>query len=486
MNRSLKWRLLGWTAGGMILLLAVFAVLIYVAIERALTRGFDDALATTARAIAATVKRDHEKAEVEFDEQEMPEFRRAKRPDYYELRQDDGLVLKRSASLGDHDLGRDPGTEGVPVFLTEALPDGRPGRAVVLRFRPRSEEEHDGDSEESPAPKSASPAQQVILVVARETRALNAQLASLRWQLALAGGGTVLLVLLAASVVVRQGLKPLGALAGRIAAIREDDLSARVPPDKMPAEIEPVAARLNELLGRLEDAFQRERALTADVAHELRTPLAGMRSTVEVALSRPRGAGEYQQALRDCLEIVHQAQGMTENLLALARLDSRQIPLRPEPVRLAEFVEAAWRPHAPRTEARRIGFHNRLAADLTCTADREILAIILSNLLANAAEYTNEGGRIEVSGRAAQGAVELSFTNTGCTLSADEVAHVFDRFWRGDSARTAAGVHCGLGLSLVQRAVHVMGGSIAAETDKGLFVVRAVVPVSGINRRSRI
>jgi two-component system, OmpR family, heavy metal sensor histidine kinase CusS len=477
MNRSLKWRLLGWTAGGMVLLLAVFAVWVYVATERALTRGFDDALATTARAIAASVKLDHEKAEVEFDEQEMPEFHRARRPDYYELWQDDGSVLKRSASLGERDLQRAAGTEGGPVFLTEALPDGRPGRAVVLRFRPRSEEERDG--EESPASKSAPPAEQVILVVARETRALNTLLNNLRWQLALAGGGTVLLVLLAASIVVRQGLKPLGALAGRIAAIREDDLSARVPPDKMPAEIEPVAARLNELLDRLEDAFQRERALTADVAHELRTPLAGMRSTVEVALSRPRGAGEYQQALRDCLEIVQQAQGMTENLLALARLDSRQIPMRPEPVRLAEFVEAVWRPHAPQAEARRIGFHNLLAADLTCTADREILAIILSNLLANAAEYTNEGGRIEVSGRAAQGTVELSFTNTGCTLSAEEIAHVFDRFWRADSARTAAGVHCGLGLSLVQRAVHVMGGSIAAETDQGLFVVRAVVPASG-------
>jgi signal transduction histidine kinase len=318
-------------------------------------------------------------------------------------------------------------------------------------------------------------AEEVTLVLARGTADLDSQLASLRWLLAVAGGGTVLLVLLAAAIVVRQGLRPLGSLAAGIASIRENDLSARLPVRGTVAEVAPVVERLNELLGRLEEAFRRERTLTADVAHELRTPLAGMRSTIDVALLRSRASREYEQALRDCQEIVRQTQGMVDNLLSLARLEGGQVALQPEMMRPAELVDALWRPHAPQARARRIVFENRLLADVPCTADRDILTMVLSNLLANAAEYTNEGGRIEVSGTVAGNAVEVAFSNTGCTLSAEDTPHVFDRFWRGDTARSATGVHCGLGLSLVKRAVQALGGAVSAEVTGSRFTVRVTL-----------
>ena len=314
------------------------------------------------------------------------------------------------------------------------------------------------------------------MVAARETEDLDEQLASLRWLLASAGAGTVLLVLAIAALVVHQGLRPLGSLAAGIAEIRENDLSARLPADRMPAEMVPVVERLNELLGRLEEAFQRERTLTADVAHELRTPLAGIWSTVEVALSRSRTAGEYEEALRECLEIVRQTQGMADSLLSLARLEGGQTALHPEAVCLAEAVDALWRPHARQVQGNGILFENRLPADLQCTADRDTLVMVLSNLLANAAEYTEAGGRIEIAGGAAGKTVELVVSNTGCKLSAEEVAHVFDRFWRGDSARSATGVHCGLGLSLVERAVRALRGTVSAELRGGRFTVRVTLP----------
>ena len=482
MTRSLKRRLLGWTTGGMVLVLAVFAVVLYAAIERALTGSFDGSLASTARAIAASVKQDAKEIDVDFSDQEVPEFHRADRPSYYEMWLADGSVLKRSASLGRRDMQCPAGPTGALSFHAVTLPDGRPGRAVVLVFRPRVEDEDEdekhgeGENEGRRTLKPSIPAQEVTLVAARETADLDGQLASLRWLLASAGAGTVLLVVLIAAVVVRQGLRPLGPLAAGIASIRENDLSARLPSDRMPAEMAPVVERLNELLGRLEEAFRRERTLTADVAHELRTPLAGIRSTVEVALSRSRVSGEYEEALRECLEIVQQTQGMADNLLSLARLEGGQTALHPEAVRLAEAVDALWRPHARQVQGRGILFENRLPRDVQCIADRDTLAMVLANLLANAAEYTQAGGRIEISGGAAGKTVELAVSNTGCALSAEEVAHVFDRFWRGDSARSATGVHCGLGLSLVERAVRALGGTVSADLAGGRFTVRVTLP----------
>jgi two-component system, OmpR family, heavy metal sensor histidine kinase CusS len=477
LNRSLKWRLLGWTAGGMVLLLAVFAVGLYLSIDRALNRSFNDALASTAQTIATTVKQDKKKIEVDFDEQEMPEFHRARHPDYFQVWRQDGSVLKRSDSLAGQDLERGDAEEGAPVFLNTTLPDGRRGRVVVLVLRAKVEVDAEDEDEHPKDRKPLPPAEQVTLAVARETRPLDSQLASLRWLLGLAGGGTVLLVLLVSAIVVRQGLKPLGALADRIAAIREDDLSARVPDGGMPTEMAPVAARLNELLGRLEAAFERERAMTADVAHELRTPLAGMRSTIEVALSRSRNPAEYQEALRECQEIIRQTQGMTENLLALARLEGGQLTLRSESIGLAELLDTLWRPHAAQAQARGLTLRLQVPADLACTADREILSIAVSNLLANAAEYTNAGGRIEVTGRSADGGLEMVFSNTGAALTAADTAHLFDRFWRGDASRTAAGVHAGLGLSLVQRSVQSLGGAVAATCSGSLFTVQVTLPI---------
>jgi signal transduction histidine kinase len=460
----------------MALLLAVFAVGVYVTIERALAHSFDESLAATARAIAGSIKQEKDNTiDCEFDDQEMPEFRRARHPAYYELRLEDGSVLKRSVSLAKNDLPSSDGPSAASAFLALRLPDGNRGRAIVLVFRPQVEyEDEDG---QQPVQEVSLPPRTVSLTVARETSALEAQLAMLKWLLGGAAAGTLLLALLVGAVTARLGLRPLDALAARIAAIREDDLSATVPARGLPVEIVPIAVRLNELLGRLNEAFRRERTLTADVAHELRTPLAGMRSTLEVALSRNREAAEYQQALGDCLDITRQTQSMVDNLMALARLEGGQVSLRPEPVKIADLVEAQWQPFAQRARGRGIAWHNRLPGDLECAADRNMLAMVLSNLLANAAEYADDGGRIEVSGRSADRRAVLALTNSGCRLSAAEAFHVFERFWRGDAARTGTGAHCGLGLALVERAVKALGGSVSADVAGGLFTVRVTLPV---------
>ena len=170
----------------------------------------------------------------------------------------------------------------------------------------------------------------------------TSQLDFLKWLLLGAAGVTTGLALLVGNVVVRRGLHPLQSIAAEIAAIDEKCLDAHIAEESTPAEILPIRDRLNNLLSRLREAFERERRFSANVAHELRNPLAGMRSTIEVTLTRDRGGPEYRQALSDCLGIIDGMQAMVGNLLLLARMDADQMTFHPERIVLSELVDSSW------------------------------------------------------------------------------------------------------------------------------------------------
>ncbi len=473
MMRSLRSRLLVGMIGGIALVLILFSLGIYKTIQIALVEEFDTSLAATARALAASVERDGQEIEIEFDAEKMPEFVRDEHPAYFQFRLESGKVLRRSPSLGKSDLPHLLYMTEVAVIHQIHLPSSLAGRAVAIRFMPR---------DDTPKPKNGEKpaiAEAVILIVARDTTDLNANLQFLRRVLAGAAAVTTVVALLIATVVVRRSLRPLNVLAERIGAVKTEDLTSRIPAAGMPTEMVPVGEKINDLLVRLEAAFKRERRLTADVAHELRTPLAGIRSTAEVTLSRPRQPDEYCEALSDCLAIAKRLQTMTDNLLILARLDSKQQTINRERIDLPSLVESCWQEHAKTAQSRGITFENKLASNLSCESSREIVSMVVSNLLENAVQHTDDNSRIWVTGHANPGDVEVTLANTGCRLSQEDAAHVFDSFWRGDSARADTGIRCGLGLALVQRLIRMVGGSASASVDDaGVFAVRVNLPLS--------
>lgn len=458
--------------GGMIVLLVAFGLIIYGAIHRALVNEFDASLASTARLLAASMEQDGNEVELEAGVEQMPEFQDSERPTYYQLWRPDGTVPVKSASFGADDLLPLEGSVGEPVFRGLQFGNGDPGRAVSLKFYPRIA---DSDEQDRRTPTERQP---LTLVVARYAGDLEYHLKLLRWLLIITSVGTITLSFLVGIIVVGRGLRPLNLLAAEIAGISEDNLSARIMTEDMPAEIVPIKNRLNELLIRLEESFKRERRFTADVAHELRTPLAGMRSTLEVTLTRKRDLDEYQTSLGDCLSIVESMQAMINNLLMLARIETKQVVFRRERIDLSELIDRCWQSFSQTATKRGIVFENRLAAEMTCQSDREYLSIVLSNLLDNAVEYTDERGRICTKGQQTDDSVQVAISNTGCTLRDEQVAQVFDCFWRGDSSRTGTGTHCGLGLALVQRIVGALGGRAFAEVQAGgIFTVRLVLPI---------
>jgi len=471
MMRSLRTRLIIGVIGAILLLLTVFGLIVYSVIRRTLINQFDESLASTAQMLAASVEVDGNNIELEVDVHQMPQFKNIDHPTYYQLWRHDGSVVARSASLAMNNLKIPEGPFGELHFQAVQIPTGRPGRAVGLKFTPRNSDSNRDSPQQKTGEKS------LTLIVARDASSLFHQLDLLKWLLVVASGVTIALSIFIAAFVVRQGLNPLHSIASEIAAIREDDLAVRIETASVPVEILPIKNRLNNLLSRLEGAFQREKRFTADVAHELRTPLAGIRSTIEVTLTRARGTTEYRSVLSQCLEITENMQNMVNNLLMIARLDARQVTFHCQHIRLAELVNSCWQPFAEKANRRKIAFQNRLSKDITINADTENMSMVLWNLLNNAVEYTNTTGQIWVNAQHTDDTVELTVANTGCQLTNEQVPQVFDCFWRVDSSRQDAGVHCGLGLALVERIIKALGGSTSAEVQLGgIFAIRLTLP----------
>jgi signal transduction histidine kinase len=454
--------------GGMAALLAMSNALVYVVQREAMNRRFNQGLEQGVHAMIPLVSNDERG--VRFDRDALTHlaaFRRGRTSDVFQVWLNDGTTVARSEALNEQGLPHSTEAFQDVRILKVQLPRGEEGRMAEVQVLVKG----------AGPPMWRPPTRMVHLAVARSTDELEAGLRFLAWLLLGTSAGVVGMSSLVGMVIVGRGLAPLKPLATRIAAIGKDSLKTHLAGDAVPMEMLPVVHQLNEMLERLEEAFERERCFTADAAHEFRTPLAGMRSIGEVALQRVRESGEYEKALRDMLRIARSMQQSAEALLMLARLDAGQVMPRKRTVALRPLIESVWEQFAEAAKRKRLVATNELPAEVTCEADPELLQLVLTNLAANAVEYTNDGGRIHIEGRRLDETTELAMGNTGCALGPDEVRHVFDRFWRGDGSRTGTGEHVGLGLSLVQRAVALTGGRVSATVESpDVFRIHIVLP----------
>ena len=260
---------------------------------------------------------------------------------------------------------------------------------------------------------------------------------------------------------VRGGLAPLDRLGESVAAVEAASLATRFPVDPLPAELRPIAARLNALLARLESAFVRERRFTATAAHELRTPLAELRALAEVNLTTPATDEECAESWRDALATTLRMESLALRLLDLARAEDPARSLRREPVSLAAAFATAWQPHAAWAAERGLTPEVALPADLTVSTDPVLIGVILGNLCANAAAHAPAGTPLRVTASRKTDAVTLHFHNLAGDLTAADVPQLFERFWRKDAARADA-QHHGLGLALAAEFATLLGGKLAA------------------------
>ncbi|HNW92752.1 MAG TPA: HAMP domain-containing sensor histidine kinase [bacterium] len=462
-----------WLAG-----LIIFGMVAAFIIIR--TAGANElALFTTLSARADTLQtlvriRDDGWLEMEFDDEITRDYGGHHPEAFFRLLDSRGQVIEQSDFAEEADI---------PEFLIptnrsltrEARLDGRVfiilQRQLPLSIVDRMEDDHDqneenddGDIDQGNNPRrhtgSGDPrADNIWLTVGIDRTAADRWYQTTLWLTLGATGTGLLLLCLLAWLLVRHALRPLAQLQAALAAADEHNLA----PVTISArdEIGAVIGTLNRLIGQLAAAFARERAFTADAAHELRTPIAELRLVAEVALRRPALANDDHRAYTAVLATALRMQELVEKLLLLARADAGVLVPSRAPLLLAPLVEAALA--APRATAlrRRLTLQIDVPPDAAAAADTALLRIILDNLFGNAAAYATEGSIVLIRAIVTAAGLSLTVTNAVSGLTAAECDAMFDRFWRRDCARTA-GRGTGLGLALARGLAELLGGSLTA------------------------
>ena len=261
----------------------------------------------------------------------------------------------------------------------------------------------------------------------------------------------------------RSGLRPLRRMSEVAAGVSASSLTQRLPQDQMPAELANLARTFNDMLGRLDDSFQRLSAFSADIAHELRTPLSNLLTHTQVTLTRPRALEDYREALHSNLEELQWMAQLVNDMLYLAKADHGLLTPRREALELADEADMLLEFYAPLAEDVQVSLTREGTARLN--GDRSMLRRALSNLLDNALRFTPAGGRVRVSIEETPGGLRLSIENSGTGIAPELLPRLFDRFYRADPARReGSSEHAGLGLAITQSIIRAHGGQIHCES----------------------
>ena len=266
-----------------------------------------------------------------------------------------------------------------------------------------------------------------------------------------------------ASIVTKRGLRPLAEMTATVERIEASQLHERIGVQRWPVELSALAAAFDAMLRRLEDAFARLSQFSADLAHELRTPVFNLRGEAEVALSQARSADEYRDVLGSSLEELDRLSQMIDSLLFLARAEGPETHIERRPLDARREIEAVVEFHEAAAEER--GLTVSVEGHGTVAADPIMFQRAVSNLLANAVQQTPKGGSIVIrlDGTAAQ--TSVSVADTGPGIAPEHLPRLFDRFFRADPARHASG--SGLGLAIVKSIMDLHGGSAAVQSVVG-------------------
>jgi two-component system sensor histidine kinase QseC len=431
---------------GFVLLLGAGGLAVYFLTRAALVREFDAGLQAKALTLIALTSQNQDGIAIE----DLPQdFQNKKGSDFFQLWRSDETVSKRSASLGGSNLPCRFGTLTKPLYWNLDLPRDLDGRAIGLKFSPKLDNDEEHGKLETPG--------EAILVVATNCRPLNQTLGILATVLATTGLLSLLAIMPVVRISLQRGHAPLEQLAHQANEITANTLEIRFPVNQMPDELQPITKRLNDLLDRLEASFERERRFSADLARELRTPLAELRTLAEVELKW--SAKEEAEKYRETLNIALQMEAMVTRLLEMARSEQNKLQIEVRSIRLDRLLEEIWHGLALKAKKKNLIVRFDVPADATIRTDGELFRSILANLLTNAVEYTPPGGVVDIHWR--PDAQELNVSNTVSDLGADDVPHLFERLWRKDKSRTG-GEHCGLGLSVSRSFAELLDWSLTA------------------------
>lgn len=438
---SVRWRLTAWYAAMMLAAFLAFAGWMWWAVQRYLAVNADARITSRLQGLNAAIDAEANES-VNALREELHEFG-------IEMPEGELTAVK---GRGGRDLLH---AEGIPEAKLWSAPLKTIGDLWVgpLRYRAlRTQLTVNGETYD--------------LAMATSTLEADQFIAQFRWLLLAAAPMLVLIASAGGYWMSRRALAPVDQLTTAARRISVDNLSQRLPVEPTGDELERLGVTWNEMLSRLDESVQRIRQFTADASHELRTPISVIRTSAELALRRERDPEEYRRALGN---IQREAEWMThlaEDLLLLARADSKTLALGMKLFDLNGVVLQATEETAPIAEVRGIVIRTRVAEPATVKGDERALHRVLTVLVDNALQHTPREGRIDVSTSMGDGEVVVEVRNSGEGIRPEDLPHIFERFYRGDPARTR-GDGAGLGLAIARSITQAHGGAIEVESEPG-------------------
>jgi len=448
--RSIGSRLTLWYSAALALSVLVFAAAMFAALRHSLYHAVDDSLRARAGGLREFLGAHAGRRSREHIREELEEYAPLSPGAFpFQVADENGRWLYRSAGLESLALADGaPAPPDAAPRLENLQLQGEPFRLLTWRV------EAGGGSYQ--------------IQVAAPLHELQEGLEDFLWVLVPAAP----LILVAAAGggywISQRALRPVDEVMRAARRIGAENLSERLAVPRTGDEIERLSETLNEMIARLESAFQKVTRFTADASHELRTPLALIRTTAEVALRGGQANGESREALEHIAAEVERTSGLVDNLLLIARADSGALQLRRTETDLASCAAEACSQASPLAQWKKLKLECRPPERaLPVEGDPEALRRLFLILIDNAVKYTPVGGEVRLSlakdGDRALGVVE----DTGPGIPATDLPHIFERFYRVDKARSREQGGAGLGLSIARWIAETHAGEIHASSPPG-------------------
>lgn len=448
---SLAGRLTAVYATAAFALVLVSTLLIHWSLVRSLAEEDDQFLAERAHVLARLV-REHAAKSVELRwevESEWQSFR-APMSLYVRILQPDGQTIAETPGMATA-LPRELFPPAVPI--SEKVRPGvdllsRGGQLVrvlsVAVGRPQGDDQiiqiaMDRTSDEDVAGRSS---RMLVLVLAIAMR----------------------VSLIASYQIAHRGMRPVNAMAKTAATVRTGNLGERLHVEGLPSELGALAGTFNEMLGRLEESFNRLSRFSADIAHELRTPLNNLRGEAEVALRTGRSR---EDVLSSSLEEYDRLSRIIDSLLFLARAESPEMQLKRERLDVSHELDAIREFYEAAGQEKGVEIRVEAPAGVTAELDRTLLQRAVGNLVSNALAHTPQKGLIVLRAVSGPEAIHVEVTDNGTGIDSEHLSRIFERFYRADGARSRSSGGLGLGLAIVRSIAVVHGGSAGVQSEPG-------------------
>ncbi len=422
------------------IVIAGFSIALEIGVRRSLVEALDQELQARARSVVALSEFEDGEWHVETKAGLHHEYGKDKDL-YYVLADSDGKVV----------LSSQP---GLKLAETDGARENGAFRELTLSLQKLR------DREEGGKPIS------VRIACGKSMAGLEAAMTSLTATLWIVAPLVLILSMAGGWLLVSRALRPIDRMARTAEKIQATDLSQRIDAGGKD-ELARLARTLNDMFDRLQSAFDRQTRFTADASHELRTPLSVIAGNVELALKRPRDAEDYREILKDVGEATDRMRSIVEGLLTLARADAKIIPLKREPVSLTALADEFTRMVRPLAEKQDVKVSVQSEGDVVVLGDRDRLKELVSNLITNAIRYNRPGGAVTVRLALEGGRGTMTVDDTGIGIPAEDLPHIFERFYRVDKARSREVGGSGLGLAIVKWIVEAHAGTISATSTPG-------------------